>query len=399
MLKKLIWALLLLAALPQARAEGIAFADVATRAEWEAALARAESQGQLLFVNMYASWCGYCKKMDREVYVQPDIAAHYNANFVSVRIDGEAGVGPELVARYGVTGYPELLFVGPAEALVHKGVGYLEADEFRRLADDAQKRWKRVPELQERLQAGTLDEAEALELAAMLAEKGDAQGAGAVASRLLAGKPLAELMPYKPWRLISEYAVDPGNPLYEVVAGNRQAFERMRGEEAVDAYFQACLKAGLAVAVEKQDEALMRRMVEQVVPQLRYNMSEQDLAQMAALTEALFYQKVGDWARYAAAVDGYIAKHPDDTDFALAQAKEALQAEGDLSKDALRWCQHVIDAKPGDKFEAEVFYAVALSQGGEKEKAIAMVQGMQERYADDAEKMSVTERLIQYINR
>jgi thiol:disulfide interchange protein len=60
------------------------------------ALAAAKAQKKPLFFDAYASWCGPCKTMEREVYTDPKVAAYFNEKFISIKVDMEKGEGPEL---------------------------------------------------------------------------------------------------------------------------------------------------------------------------------------------------------------------------------------------------------------------------------------------------------------
>ncbi len=42
-----------------------------------------------LFVDIYTSWCGWCKKMDADTYTDPTVIDYINKNFYAVRLDAE----------------------------------------------------------------------------------------------------------------------------------------------------------------------------------------------------------------------------------------------------------------------------------------------------------------------
>lgn len=390
---------MLLLLVPMSMAEAIVFTEVTTQQEWEEALSKAKANDQLIFVDVYATWCGYCKKMDREVYSQERIGEFYNAKFVNIRLDGEAGIGPEIVKRYEITGFPELLFINAANELISKGVGYIEIEGFYQLGEQAIASWKRLPALQKTLALGNISMEDAIELASLLKAKGNEKEAMATAVKALEKKKLKDLMPYHAWTLISKYAHGLGNPLLQQVVENREKFIYMRGAAAVDEYIQSCVTSNLAAAVHDEDEAMMQRIVTELVPLLDYGTSESDRKQMVGITKTMFYQKTENWEKYAKSVDEYLAANPTDEDFALSQSKEVLQlGVSSLNEAALRWCKMVIDRHPEGKFEAEAFYAISLARMGKKEEAKNMVTAMQERYADDEEKKVLSQELMQYIS-
>lgn len=42
-----------------------------------------------IFIDVYTSWCGWCKKMDASTYTDPDIIKYMNKHFYAVRLDAE----------------------------------------------------------------------------------------------------------------------------------------------------------------------------------------------------------------------------------------------------------------------------------------------------------------------
>ena len=60
----------------------------------------AKENKQLLFIDVYAPWCGWCKKMDRDTYSRAEIVAYVNDKFYAVKFDAE---GAEEVSFRGHT--------------------------------------------------------------------------------------------------------------------------------------------------------------------------------------------------------------------------------------------------------------------------------------------------------
>ncbi len=52
---------------------------------WTKILAKAKEENKLIFVDCYATWCGPCKKMAKEVFPLADVGAFYNANYINVK--------------------------------------------------------------------------------------------------------------------------------------------------------------------------------------------------------------------------------------------------------------------------------------------------------------------------
>ena len=48
----------------------------------EQASVKAKAEGKLIFLDCFTQWCGPCKKMDREVFPQPQVGAFMNPKYV-----------------------------------------------------------------------------------------------------------------------------------------------------------------------------------------------------------------------------------------------------------------------------------------------------------------------------
>lgn len=103
---------------------GVAFAS----GSFDEALARARSEKKILLVDVYTDWCGWCKKLDREVFGDARVAEASRA-LVAVRINAEKE-GEKVAQRYDVQGYPTVLFVDGSGSVVKRIDGYVDAAEM-----------------------------------------------------------------------------------------------------------------------------------------------------------------------------------------------------------------------------------------------------------------------------
>lgn len=94
------------------------------------ALKKAKEAKKPLFVDVFAVWCGPCKQMAATAFVDPEVTAFYNANFISLKLDGEKNDGPEVMRKYGISAYPTLLYFNANGELVAKVVGGQQAKQL-----------------------------------------------------------------------------------------------------------------------------------------------------------------------------------------------------------------------------------------------------------------------------
>lgn len=93
-------------------------------------LRKAKESSKLIFVDAFTTWCGPCKMMSNEVFVLPEVGKFFNANFINMKIDMEAGEGIELSKKFGVKAYPTFLLINGDGEIIHRVVGSSKADVF-----------------------------------------------------------------------------------------------------------------------------------------------------------------------------------------------------------------------------------------------------------------------------
>lgn len=78
-------------------------------------------------IDFMADWCGWCKKLDAEVYSQK-VVIDLGKQFVWVQVNGD--MRRDLVRKYGVDGFPTILFLNARGQEIHRVVGFEPAAKF-----------------------------------------------------------------------------------------------------------------------------------------------------------------------------------------------------------------------------------------------------------------------------
>jgi thioredoxin-related protein len=84
----------------------------------------AEENNKHLYIEFMADWCGWCRKMEKDVYTEKEIIDLLNNDFISIRINGDSkeelifkgeSISQQNLARneFGVRGFPTLWFLKP----------------------------------------------------------------------------------------------------------------------------------------------------------------------------------------------------------------------------------------------------------------------------------------------
>ncbi|MEJ8755444.1 DUF255 domain-containing protein [Pontibacter sp. H259] len=89
----------------------------------EEAEAKMKKQPRKIFIDVYTDWCGWCKKMDKTTFSDPEVAAYINKNYYAVKLDAE-GKEPITIKGHTYTYKPEYKSHELALALLNGQMSY-----------------------------------------------------------------------------------------------------------------------------------------------------------------------------------------------------------------------------------------------------------------------------------
>lgn len=157
----------------------LAGAEIAWHATYQEALEAAQAQHKPLLLDFTAEWCGWCKKMDEEVYATPKVSAILKG-FVCAKIDIDAH--PEIALAYQVQSIPRTIILNGESRIISDRQGFYRAEEFAELLAEARD-WK--PGLESLPDAPIIGQAPE---AAVVPETVDSPDAAAQLMKLLASQ-------------------------------------------------------------------------------------------------------------------------------------------------------------------------------------------------------------------
>jgi hypothetical protein len=97
-------------------------------------LEQAQKLKKPVFLEFFATWCGPCKVMDREVFSKPEVYEYLNQHFISYHVDVDAPSGKPISEIYEVTGMPSVVFVDPQGVVLERELGLITANRFKTVA-------------------------------------------------------------------------------------------------------------------------------------------------------------------------------------------------------------------------------------------------------------------------
>ena len=101
---------------------------------YDEAVRLAEDKGRPIMIDFHADWCGWCKRLDEDTYVDPGVLSK-SSGFIGLKVDTD--VDGAIASRFGIRGLPTILFIDHKGAEIHRVVGYRRAQQFMDEMDTA----------------------------------------------------------------------------------------------------------------------------------------------------------------------------------------------------------------------------------------------------------------------
>jgi thiol-disulfide isomerase/thioredoxin len=98
------------------------------------ALAEAKASKKLVFIDFWTTWCGWCKRLDKDTFSNADVA-EVMKGFVCLSIDAESTTGRPVAAKFPIHGFPALFFVAPDGTVEDMIGGYKPPADFKKEAE------------------------------------------------------------------------------------------------------------------------------------------------------------------------------------------------------------------------------------------------------------------------
>lgn len=356
------------------------------KGEFKEALAQAEKEGKLIFIDAYTTWCGPCRRMAANVFPDETVGEFYNANFINMKIDMEKGEGPEIGRKYGVRSYPTFLFVGSDAKVVHTGSGARPVEAFIEMGRDALKRFDKSGDWAKKYESGDRSAETVLAYIKSLNQVG--KPSLRIANEYLSAQ--ENLNTAENLEIIFESATEADSRIFNFLVERKAEIVKLKSLEVYESKVQAACKRTFKKAMEYRNEGLLTEAQEKMknVPS-RYEefKSETSLEYYGATGQAdlfleaakLNFKKVAgkNPEKYKSLSLSCLANfkdHKEIMNFAEKSAKEAYS----LSK-AQEFC---------------INYARILHHNGKKTEAIAIVKKGIELAKEKAEPLQMLEYLL-----
>jgi len=107
---------------------------------WNDGLQQARTSQRPVIVDVYTNWCGWCRRMEKDVYGKAEVADYLRKNFVTIKLNAEASepatyegkrtTSQGISQRFRVSGFPTTVFLRANGEHMANVPGYVPADRF-----------------------------------------------------------------------------------------------------------------------------------------------------------------------------------------------------------------------------------------------------------------------------
>lgn len=357
---------------------------------FDALLAMAKEQDKLIFIDAYTTWCGPCKMMSAKVFPQEAVGDVYNEKFINAKFDMEKGEGPGLATRFNVRAYPTYLFVNGDGEMVHKGLGYIPAEELLALAEVADSD-QNLAAMDARYEAGARDAEFMQAYAQTLTDVYEQAKASEVIDAYLGSLDKKEWTSEAVMGMILESPGELGGDRFQFMLKNAKAFQEMVGVSAFTGKVQDVLVPAYMNANE------MRALPEVADMKAFYAKQAGPMADRLGAHYNMVYSQGNAPENYPAAAVTYYNKYPSDNAMelnsvawtffesvddpnhlksALGWAMESVRMDKQyMNMDTLAWLYHKMGMTERAKATATEAIELAKAEGSDYSETLPILDG------------------------
>lgn len=262
------------------------------------ALAKAEKEDKLIFMDAFTSWCGPCKRMSSTVFTDESVGAFYNPNFICIKVDMEKEEGPGLSQKYGVRSYPTLLFIGSDGKVVHSSSGARPPEAFIELGQDAIKKFDKSGSWAKLYNEGKRDAPTILGYIKALNQVG--KPSLRIANEYLSQQ--KDLTTPENLEIILESATEADSRIFDFLVKNKEAIIKLKSKQVYENKVIAACKKTVKKSMDYRNEGLLMEAQEKM------KMLPDKYEEFKYSTDMDYYGSSGNADKFLEAAKAYAAK-------------------------------------------------------------------------------------------
>ncbi|NNC84704.1 MAG: DUF255 domain-containing protein [Bacteroidia bacterium] len=331
---------------------------------WTEIVAKAKAENKLIFLDAYASWCGPCKHMAKNIFTQEEVAAFYNRNFINAKIDMEKGEGVEIAKKYNVKSYPTFLFIDGDGSVMHQACGVKEAKPFITLGETAFEDHRTTSAFMKNFEGSELTVTFMNDYLNVLSDA--CISTKEPLSTYFNKYPVQEYMDFENISLFLEYVRDNKNPMFQELVKKQYDFHETLNNDQVDNKLIDVYSYSFKLASRNKDKNEFDRLQREIIAN-KLIVSEE----LMLKSDMIWYRYQKNWGKYASTAKSYVPAFAIDDYRELNSIAwafyENVENEEALTN-ALGWIETSLKLK--SEYSNMDTYAALLYKLGKKEDAL-----------------------------
>lgn len=215
-------------------------------------LQKAKVENKLIFIDCYAVWCGPCKFMSNNIFIDEEVGKFHNANFINLKYDMEQPYGIIIKKKYQVKGYPTYLYLDSNGEVIHRGIGSTpDAETFLELSRTATNSDKNFRAICQKINQG---DRTALTISEYLNLNYRAANTDSLINDHFNLTGYNEKFSPETWKLFQEHLNNPESPAFDFFLKNRQKYVDKFGKKTVDDKLMESFSAVYRSSPEKYEQ-------------------------------------------------------------------------------------------------------------------------------------------------
>lgn len=302
----------------------IEFVEVKSKADWDQAFESARQEEKLVFLDIYATWCGPCKYLENNVYVDSLLGLYYNRNFINLKMDGESEFGRTIAGKYSLRAFPTMYYIDDSEDLIIDIVGVREAGPLLALGENVNQNGEKLSHWETAHEEGVLNYEELIEYQTLLNSLEQTERANELGSEIINTMGMVELMDPKNKDLVLGATYNLDSKVFSTIKENAEVAYEVWGEEGVEKLLSGIYNDALFEAITNKDQDLIERVIDEFIPVYTKGDS-MEIERGEYITRKVFLANTGMWEKYESLVEHtMLSRFPGNDDFLRGEAYELV---------------------------------------------------------------------------
>ena len=356
------------------------FQEIKTESEWERAMAEANSTGKLIFLDIYATWCGPCKMLESDIYPDIELGKYYNSHFINLKMDGETEFGRLKVMQFGLRAYPTMYYLSSSEDLLSQVVGVKQAPELVEFGIKVVEGSGKLIQYKSDFAADKLSAEELMEYRTLLLEFEQEAQSNEVAAKIFPTLSEEDILNPLFKSIVMSARSDLDGKLFKLMKENEEKIKGLWTVEEIGKLYANIFDTSLKKAVAEKDEVYRDRIIKELIP-IYLKDTPEGIKRAEFITNKLYFANTGEWNSFGEMVNAeYDTNHKGDDKFLYGESYEIVNnysQSPDAAKIALGLMDSAVAINPS--FDNLILESYLNGVNGNVEKArtsLTIVEGM-----------------------